>query len=386
AGLRPSVEPFEIRVPDAELDDLRARIRATRWPDPSPAEPWEQGTDLEYLRSLLAAWADDFDWRAAERRLNELPHLVATIDGVRIHAVHVRSATRPAIPLVLTHGWPSTFLEYLPLVPLLSEPAAHGIAGPAFDLVIPSLPGYAFSERPARTGVNYRVVAHLWHGLMAALGYERYGAGGGDFGAGVATFMALEAPERLIGLYLSTPELRPYLGPGSRQLSVAEARYVTALDAWGDREGAYRSIQATKPQTLAYGLTDSPAGLAAWVVEKWRTWSDSGGDPEAATGRDGLLAMLTILWATRSMGTSLRDYYDNRRFPPEIGPRTRVAVPTAIASFPHAYVSEGEEVREWAERLYDVRRWTRHPHGGHFGAIEAPDPYARDLAAFFGGL
>ncbi|HEY3522403.1 MAG TPA: epoxide hydrolase [Candidatus Limnocylindrales bacterium] len=380
------IEPFEISVGDDVLDDLRARIRATRWPDSSPADPWEQGTDLGYLQSLLRAWADDFDWRAAERRLNEVPQVMVTVDGVRIHAVHARAADGRGIPLLLTHGWPSTFLEYLPLVPPLTDPAAHGIAGPSFDLVIPSLPGYAFSERPTRTGVNYRAVADMWHRLMASLRYERYGAGGGDFGAGVATFRALGAPERIMGLYLSTPELRPYLGPGSRPLTAGEAAYVAALDAWDEREGAYRAIQRTKPQTLAYGLTDSPAGLAAWVVEKWRTWSDSGGDPEAATGQDGLLTLLTTLWATRSIATSLRDYWDNRRFPPEIGPHTRVAVPTAIASFPHAFVGEGEEVREWAERLYDVRRWTRHPRGGHFGAIEAPDLYARDVAAFFASL
>ena len=374
------VEPFEIRVAQEVLDDLRSRIQATRWPDPSPAEPWEQGTDLDYLRGLLSTWAEHFDWRAAERRLNQFRHVIVTVDGIRVHAVHARSADRHGIPLVLSHGWPSTFLEYLPLVPFLTDPGAHGMAGPSFDLVIPSLPGYAFSERPARTGVNYQVVARLWHGLMRTLGYERYGAGGGDFGAGVATWMALEAPERIIGLYVSTPELRPYLGPGSKPLTTAEADYVAALEAWDEREGAYRRIQASKPQTLAYGLSDSPVGLAAWVVEKWRTWSQSGGDPEAAMGREGLL---TMLWATGSIGTSLRDYYDNRRFPAAIGPHTRVTVPTAIASFPHGFISEGEEVREWAERLYDVRRWTRHPRGGHFAAIEVPDLYARDLMAFF---
>jgi pimeloyl-ACP methyl ester carboxylesterase len=379
-------EPFEIHVPDEVLADLRARIHATRWPPPSPAEPWRQGADLGYLRGLLGAWADEFDWRTVERRLNRLPQVRVTLDGIRIHAVHVPAADGRGIPLVLTHGWPSSFLEYVPLVPLLTDPARHGIDGPSFDLVLPSLPGHAFSERPAHTGVTSEEVARLWHGLMAALGYDRYGAGGGDFGAGVATWMALEAPERVIGLYLSTPELWPYRGPGSRPLTPAESEFVAAMDAWAETEAGYKAVQATKPQTLAYGLTDSPAGLAAWVVEKWRSWSDSGGDPEGALRREDLLALLTVLWATGSIGTSLLDYYDNRWYAPPIGPDIRVTVGTAIGSFPHMHVPEGREPREWSERLYDVRRWTRHPRGGHFAAIEQPDLYARDVAAFFGSL
>ena len=368
------VEPFRVHVGDDVLDDLRRRIGATRWPDPAPAEPWSQGTDLDYLRSLLAYWADGFDWREQERRLNELPHFVAEIDGVRIHFVHVRAPGGDGIPLVLTHGWPSTFAEYLALVPLLPE----------FDLVLPSLPGYGFSERPARP-VNYREVARLWHALMRGLGHERYGAGGGDFGAGVATLLALDRPESVLGLHLTNLELSPYTGPGSRPLSPAEQAYLAQNRRWAETERGYSAIQSTKPQTLGYALEDSPAGLAAWIVEKWRSWTDSGGDVDARFGRDFLLTTLTIYWATRTITSSMRDYWDNRRHGGELGPDDVVRVPTGIAVFANHLVHEGDPPREWAERLYDVRRWTVMPRGGHFAPIEEPDLVADDIRAFLTG-
>jgi pimeloyl-ACP methyl ester carboxylesterase len=300
--------------------------------------------------------------------------------------VHARAPGGGGIPLVLTHGWPSAFVEYERLVPLLTDPAAHGIDGPAFDVVVPSLPGYGFSERPARTGVTTRHTARLWHELMRRLGYERYGTGGGDFGAGVATYMAMDAPERVLGVYLSTLEVDPYTGPGSRPLTDAERRYVEHVRAWDAVERGYSSIQSTKPQTVAYGLTDSPAGLAAWIVEKWRSWTDSGGDPAARVGRDFLLTLLTVYWASGSIGSTLRDYYDNRWFAEPAGPDDRVRVPTAYAGFTHHFVSEGEPPREWIERLYDLRRYTPMPRGGHFAAAEEPELLAADVAAFFGEL
>jgi pimeloyl-ACP methyl ester carboxylesterase len=381
-----AAQPFSISLPDAVLDDLRARLRATRWPDPAPGEPWSQGTDLDYLRSLVTEWADGFDWRARERELNGMHHYRATLDGFAIHFVHERAVDGHGIPLILIHGWPSTFLEYLPLVPLLTDPAIQGVNRPSFDLVIPSLPGYAFSERPDRTGVNYRYVADLWHRLMVGLGYERYGAGGGDFGAGVATFMALDRPDRVTGIHLSNLELAPYTGPGSRPPSAAEQTYLGESDRWWTAEGGYKALQTTRPQTLGYALTDSPAGLAAWIVEKWRAWTDSGGDVEAVLSRDQLLTMLTIVWATRSITTSMRDYYDNRWHGVSLGPDDRVTVPTAVAGFTHQLAFEGDPPREWAERLYNVRRWTPMPRGGHFAPVEEPEPLADDIAAFFAGL
>jgi len=378
--------PFTIAVDESALDDLRRRLSATRWPLPAPGEPWEQGTDLAYLRDLVDDWRVRFDWRARERELNEFGHYRVELDGVHIHFVHERARTGDGIPLILGHGWPSTFAEYLPLVPLLTDPAAHGIDGPAFDVVLPSLPGYAFSARPDRR-VSYRDVARLWHRLMRGLGYERYGAGGSDFGAGIATFMALEEPEPLLGLHLINLELSPYLGPGASPLSQAERAYLEQAQQWDATERGYTAVQSTKPQTLAYALNDSPVGLAAWILEKWRAWSDSAGDLDSRFSRDFLLTFVSLFWFTESMPTSMRDYFDNRRWQgePQLGRDDRVRVPTAVAHFPHTFVPEGEMPREWAERLYDVERWTRMPRGGHFAAAEEPELVAADIAAFFAG-
>jgi pimeloyl-ACP methyl ester carboxylesterase len=369
-------EPFTIAVPDGHLADLRARIRDTRWPDPAPGPAWSQGTDLGYLRGLLEYWADGYDWRSVERRLNGYPQFTAEIDGVRIHFVHRRADRPGGVPLILTHGWPSTFAELLPLAPLL----------PGHDLVVPSLPGYGYSQRPARTGVTYRYTARLWHRLMRGLGYERYGAVGGDFGAGVATYMALDDPAPMVGLHLYTVELEPYLGPGSPPLTEAERAYAEALRRWSDTERGYSQIQSTKPQTVGYGLTDSPAGLAAWILEKWRSWADTGGDLDLHFSRDDLLTTVMIYWLTGSITSSMRDYYDNRWHRDPLGPADRVRVPTGVAVFTNHFVSEGDPPREWLERLYDVRRWSPMPRGGHFPAAEEPELLAGDIAAFFAQL
>jgi pimeloyl-ACP methyl ester carboxylesterase len=378
------VEPFSIRVEEKVLADLRTRIRNTRWPDQAPGGPWEQGTDLAYLRRLLAYWSDEFDWRAQERELNTFDHFRAEVDGVRIHFVHERASRGRGIPLILTHGWPSTFVELLPLVPLLTEPEAHGIDCPGFDLVIPSLPGYGFSARPARA--NYRSIAAMWHRLMRGLGYHRYGAGGGDFGAGVATLMAIDDPTPMIGVHLSNLEVWPYTGDGSRPLSEAERAYLAQRRRWDETERGYSAIQSTKPQTLGYALNDSPAGLAAWIVEKWRSWADSAGDLDGRFSPDFLLTIVTLYWVTETITTSMRDYFDNRWHGVALGPEDFVRVPTGIANFAKQFVFEGEPPREWAERLYNVRRWTAMPSGGHFAPAEEPERLARDIAAFFSEL
>ncbi|MGE5233842.1 MAG: epoxide hydrolase family protein [Acidobacteriota bacterium] len=382
------ITPFSIQIEAEVLADLRERIRKTRWPDPSPAAAWEEGTDLDYLRGLLAYWLDEFDWVARESELNSFKQFRGELDGVSIHFVHERARHVAGIPLILTHGWPSTFVELLPLVPLLTDPEAHGIDGPAFDVVIPSLPGYGFSGRPARVGVNYQHVAGLWHRLMRGLGYERYGAQGGDFGAGVATFMALSDPGRMIGVHLSNLEIAPYTGPGSRPLSAAEKTYRERNASFWQAEGGYKAIQSTKPQTLGYGLNDSPAGLAAWILEKWRSWSDSRGRLEERFSRDFLLTTVTLYWVTQTITSSMRDYFDNDnpRLRVVLGPEAFVEVPTGIAVFAKNFVDEGTPPREWAERLYDVRRWTPMPRGGHFAAAEEPELLARDIGAFFAGL
>jgi pimeloyl-ACP methyl ester carboxylesterase len=262
----------------------------------------------------------------------------------------------------------------LPLVDRLAE---------QFDLVVPSLPGYAFSSRPARVGIDREYVARLWHRLMQGLGYERYGAYGGDFGAGVATYMALTEPSRMVGIHLSTPEVSPYLGPGSAPLTPVESAYRDHVHRWDETERGYSAIQSTRPQTLGYGLTDSPVGLAAWLVEKWRAWSDSDGDVDAHIGRDALLTTITLYWATRSITSSMRDYFDNRWHSKPIGPTDHVVTPTAMAVFANEFVSEGLPPRELFERLYNIRQWTVFPRGGHFAAAEEPELLAADIRAHF---
>jgi pimeloyl-ACP methyl ester carboxylesterase len=352
------VESFEIHVEDAVLDDLRQRLRNTRWPDQVPGIGWEQGAELEWTQRLVAHWADDFDWRAWEERLHELDHFMW--EG--IHFVHRRNG---GIPLVLTHGWPSSFLDYVEMAPLLQD----------FDVVIPSLPGYGFSPRPPRVGVNYRHVSERWHELMTALGYPRYGAGGGDFGAGVATFLALDHPESLIGIHLTTPELTPRVDEA--QLSDVERAYLRVSRGWDAAERGYSAIQSTKPQTVGYGLNDSPAGLAAYLGEKWSSWSD------VTPSDDFLCATLTLYWVTGTITSSMRDYWDNRRYRVE---PDYVHTPTAFGVFAHETVPEGEPPREFLQRLYNIQRWTVFPHGGHFAPVERPEDVAGDLTAFFRGL
>jgi len=381
-----AIDPFQIDVPEDALDDLRRRIRATRWPDQISGIGWEQGTDLNYLKDLLSYWGERFDWRAQERELNKMSHFRATIDGLRIHFVHERAKNGGGIPLILTHGWPGSFLENLFLVPLLTDPAGHGIDGPAFDVIIPSLPGYGFSDRPRQTGMAPPAIGRLWLQLMRALGYERFGAHGGDFGASVATFLGRDNPDRVIGIHLTLLDESPYAGPGSRPLSEVEQQFLAAQDAWQETEYGYGRIQGTKPQTVGYGLNDSPAGLAAWVIEKWRSWSDCGGDVESRFSRDLLLSNLTIYWVGETITSSMRTYYDNRAFGHRMGPDDFVSVPTAIAVFANEYVPEGCPPREWGERLYNIRRWTRMPNGGHFASLEEPELVARDIVDFFAEL
>ena len=269
------------------------------------------------------------------------------------------------MPLILTHGWPSCFAEYLALVPHLDS----------FDLVIPSLPGYGFSPRPLQPGVNYRFVADRWHALMQELGYPRYGACGGDFGAGVSSFLALDHPESVIGLHLTTLELSPpHDTPG---LSEPERAYVAVKQRWIDLEHGYSALQSTKPQTLGYALNDSPAGLAAWLLEKWHSWTDT------TPSNDFLCTLLTIYWATQTITSSMRDYWDNRF---QAVQPTFVNVPTAFGVFPHHTVPEGDPPREFAERLYRIQRWTVFDRGGHFAPVEHPDLVAADITAFFRSL
>jgi pimeloyl-ACP methyl ester carboxylesterase len=372
------VTPFRIDVSDEILLDLRARLRSTRWPADAPGEPWQLGTDASFLRRLANYWLTEFDWRAQEARLNQVPQFTTEMDGTLIHFVHRRAAGGSHFPIVLTHGWPSAFIEYLPVAELLAERG--------FDLVVPSLPGYGFSERPNELRVNYRAVARLWHELMGRLGYDGYGVGGGDFGAGVATLLAVDHPDRVVGVHLTNFEMLP-TGPDYQPpLAPDEQAYLEASSRWWEMEEGYKKIQGTKPQTLSYALTDSPIGLAAWILEKWRSWTDSHGDLEERFGFDFLLTLVTLYWVTGSFATSIRDYYDNRWHPSLPGAGERIETPTAFAVFDHYFGEEPVPPRSLVERLYNVTRWTPMPRGGHFAPIEEPQLVVDDIGSFFEAL
>ena len=376
-----SPTPFRIQVDPRVLADLQRRLLRTRWPDEFENNDWRYGTSQPVLRALIAYWAAEFDWRAQEAALNRWPQFITEIDGQPIHFVHVRGNGARPLPIILTHGWPSTFTELLPLAERLASPQRFG-ADPrdTFDVVVPSLPGFGFS--PLRSGphISRWRVAELWRRLMTeVLGYPRFVAHGGDIGAGITSRLGF-AHERWVTAIHLTAVRDPYLGPGTRPLSMREQQLVAELKEWESREGAYAHIQGTRPQTLAYGLHDSPTGLAAWIVEKFRNWSDCDGDVERCFTKDQLLTTVMIYWATETMNSAMRYYFESSAQPWTITARDRVEVPTGVAIFPKDL---SRPPREWAERFYNVRHWTEMPRGGHFAASEQPDLLAEDLRTFF---
>lgn len=377
------VQPFKVAVDDWVMEDLRRRLAGTRWPDEIPASGWDYGSNLAYLKELVEYWRTSFDWRAQEKLINSFNHFRAEVEELNIHFIHERGKGPNPTPLIITHGWPSSFFEMYKIVPLLADPGSHGgDPADAFDVVAPSLPGFGFSDRPTQRGMDILRVADLWAKLMTEkLGYLRFGAQGGDIGAGVTSRLGFAYPENLTGIHLtSVTRPTPYLGPGARELSDAEKAHLDQREKWQQAEGGYSHIQGTKPQTLSYGLNDSPAGLAAWIVEKYRTWSDCGGDVESRFTKDELLTTITIYWITQTISSSTRMYYENQRQVWSLKSGERVQVPSGIALFPQEI---SRPPREWAERSYNVCRWTEMPRGGHFAALEEPELLAQDIRAFF---
>ncbi len=377
-----TVEPFNVAVPEAVLDDLRRRLADTRWPDEIPGAGWSYGFHLAYLKELIEYWRTRFDWRAQEQRINSFPHFRATVDGVGIHFIHARGRGPNPMPLVLTHGWPGSFLEMLDILPLLTDPAAHGAdARDSFDVIVPSIPGFGFSDRPTARGMDTFRVADLWLGLMDTLGYRRFGLQGGDFGANISSRLAFLHPDRVVGLHLNyiPGSYRPCLEPGAA-LSAAEKKFQQDEDAWYDADGAYAHVQRTRPQTLAVAIHDSPAGLCAWIVEKFREWADCGGEVERRFSKDDLLANVTLYWVTETFHASTRLYFESPKRPLHFGPGERITVPVGIARFP---LEAPFPPREWIERAYNIVHWTDMPRGGHFAAMEEPALLAEDLRAFF---
>jgi pimeloyl-ACP methyl ester carboxylesterase len=379
--------PFHIDIPEATLVDLRQRLDRTRLAAEVDDGSWSRGTHRGYLESLVRYWRDEFDWRAQEARLNRLPQVRIEIEGQQVHAVHVRGRGPAPLPLLLTHGYPDSFVRFLDVIPRLTDPAAHGgDAADAFDVVVPSLPGYGFSDPPSAAGATFRI-GELWHALMTeGFGYERYGAHGGDWGSTVTEQIARSHAGSVVGIHLTdVPFWHQFQKPSD--LSSAERAFFADTEAWVEQEGAYALIQGTRPSSLAPALNDSPAGLAAWIVEKFQRWSDCGGDIESRFSKDLLLTNVTIYWVTGSIGSAFLPYYDFSssgvlRWTIEAFKQWTGSsdVPAGFALFPKDL---SRPPRAWAERFFNVRRWTEMPRGGHFAALEEPDLLVDDLRAFF---
>lgn len=371
------MQPFQINIPQSILDDLQQRLQRTRWPDEVAGVGWDHGTNLAFLQQLVGYWQNRFDWRAQEAKLNQFSHFRTEVDGVGIHLIHERGKGPNPIPIILTHGWPDSFYRFHKLIPLLTDPASFG-GDPnlSFDVVVPSVPGFGFSDRKAMTE---GAVAHLWAKLMTdTLGYQKFVAAGGDVGSGVTMMLAATYPAQVAAIHL-TDVGYPTGQEDFATMSEAEQQFASFIQHWWFTEGAYNMIQATKPQTLGFGLNDSPVGLAAWLVEKFYTWS---GNKEDAFTQDELLTNIMIYWVTETITSSARMYLENARaaYGEEAQSRQRIEAPAAIAHFP----AEAPLPREWAERRVNVQRFTEMPRGGHFAALEEPELFAQDLREFFG--
>ena len=374
-------EPFEIHVAAAVLDDLRARLDATRWPDEIDGAGWTMGSDLAYMKELAAYWRDGYDWQEQERRLNALPQFRAEIDGLGIHFVHIEGKGPDPFPLIVSHGWPGSFFEMYKIAGPLTDPAAHGgDPADAFHLVVPSLIGYGFSDASREPGMTTHRMAELFGTLMIdTLGYQRFGAQGGDWGSAVTSSLAEQYPANVAGIHLNLVIGRMARLAGEAASPEVEA-YRAEMARWVRDESAYSIMQGTKPQTLGYALNDSPVGLAGWIVEKWRAWSDCGGDVERSYTKDELLTNVMIYWVTQTINSSVRLYRENRG---EFGRTGRIETPTAVAMFPKEI---SHPPRGLVERGYNVQRWTEMPRGGHFAAMEEPGLLVEDVRAFFRGL
>ncbi|MDG9717963.1 epoxide hydrolase [Streptomyces sp. DH24] len=385
-----SVRPFRLDVPQRDLDDLHDRLDRTRWPEGLTGTGWAYGVPPEYLRELVRHWRHEYDWRAAEARLNEWPQFTTTIDGANIHFAHVRSAEPNATPLIVTHGWPGSIVEFLDVVGPLADPAAHGgDPADAFHVVVPSIPGFGLSGPTTEPGWEGGRVADAWAELMRRLGYERFGAQGGDWGAAISRELGRAHPDRVIGVHLNllpgahaatepTEEELAALGPEERERTLASWR---RWAAWTSEGTGYSVQQATRPQTLAYGLTDSPVGQLAWIVEKFREWTDSRELPEEAVDRDRLLTNVMLYWLTGTAGSSARIYYERAHATGRAArPAEPSTAPTALALFP---AEPQMPLRYKAERTENLVRWTEFDRGGHFAAMEEPDLLVDDVRAFF---
>jgi pimeloyl-ACP methyl ester carboxylesterase len=371
----PEIRPYRIDVPNAILDDLKERLARTRWPDAETVDDWSQGIPLAYTRDLAAYWADGYDWRPREAALNRFDHHLTEIEGLDTHFIHQRSPHDDALPLLITHGWPGSIAEFQKVIEPLVNPTS-GRAEDAFHVICPSLPGYGFSGKPSRTGWGVDKIAQVWDTLMVRLGYDRYGAQGGDWGAAVTTQIGRNRGH-CIAIHLNMPIARPPAGSGGGDLTEDEQQALAAFAEhrkWGT---GYSKQQSTRPQTLGYGLVDSPVGQLAWVVEKFWAWTDCDGHPENVLSRDELLDNVMLYWVTGSGASSARLYWESfNRFVTD----GRVELPTGVAAFPKEIL---RTPRRWCEAAYNITHWSTMPRGGHFAALEQPELFVDDVRAFF---
>jgi epoxide hydrolase len=371
------ITAFRIDIPDADLDDLRLRLRRTRWPDPETVDDWSQGIPLAYTRQLCEYWLEQYDWRACEASLNRFPQFRTSLDGLDIHFLHVRSPEENALPLVMTHGWPGSIVEFRKVIEPLTDPVAHGgDAADAFHLVCPSLPGFGFSGKPARTGWGIEHTADAWDQLMTRLGYARYGAQGGDWGAGVTAGIGIRHADHVVGIHLNMLTVPP--DPATmNDLTESEQAALASVKRYWDTDSGYSKEQSTRPQTVGYGLVDSPAGLCAWIVEKFWSWTDCGGDPASALSRDEMLDNVMLYWLPAAGASSARMYWESFG-KPLAGP---VQVPVGCSVFPKEIFRSS---RRWAEKQFpDLRYWNEPANGGHFAAFEQPVAFVDEVRAAF---
>ncbi len=380
----PRPKPFTLSIPGQDIADLRDRLARTRFPDQAPDAPWAYGTDLAYMKSLVADWQDRFDWRASEAALNAFPQFKVKMPDVDLHFLHVPGKGPSPTPLLLMHGWPGSVFEFIDIIPRLTDPARFGgDPADAFTVIAPSLPGYGLSFAPNQKRFSIEDIAACFASLMVdVLGYTRYGAQGGDYGAFTASRLGHSHPDNLIGIHINLLTIQRDRPPPANPTD-EERRYFDELAVWLKEETGYQWIQGTRPQTLAYGLTDSPAGLAAWIAEKFRTWTDCGGDPDSVISRDHLLANISLYWFTAAINSSFWPYYARLHGQWPIPSGGTVDVPMGYCAFPKEIIRPPRSV---AQQMYtNIQRWTVMKKGGHFAAMEQPEALANEIAAFFRG-
>ena len=381
------VRPFEIDVANDVLDDLDARLERTRWIAEMAEGGWQFGLSVSYMRELVTYWRHEFDWQLHQRMMNRFSHFRVAIDGAAIHFIHERGRGPEPLPIILTHGFPDSFLRFAKIIPMLTDPQSYGgDPNDAFEVVVPSLPGYAFSDAPEKPGMLFRV-GDRWHRLMTeALGFERFAAHGGDWGSTVTEILARDHADAVVGIHLTdVPFYHAFRPPNDATAS--EPKYLETIRNFSQDQGAYAMIQGAQPQALALGLNDSPAGLAAWLVEKFRRWSDCNGDIETRFTKDELLANVMIYWVTGTINTSFAPYYDIAHAGAVTWMKQKAKEWTGSSDVPAGFAMFPKDLshppREWAERFFNVQRWTTMPSGGHFAALEEPDRLVRDIREFF---